>query len=85
MSDRSRDTGDALTKIRNVRGQALDAIAAIGTGDSESRHIDAHMDDDGEYVKGYFQHFRDPDADEMVSLLQDFVDKTAKFARKGKR
>ena len=85
MSDRSKDTSDALTEIRTVRSRAQSAIAAIGGPEkqSESRHVDAHMNEDGEYIKGYFEFSRDQDADEMVRLLEEFVEKTTKFARKG--
>lgn len=87
MSDRSRDVSNALTEMRTVRSRAESAIARINTtlydGKIESRRHPPRMDEDG-YVEGWVERFRDQDADEMVALMQDFIAKTEKFAKKGR-
>lgn len=85
MSDRRRDVGEALTEIRTVRSRAQSAIDRIEFNDGkvEYRRLPASMDEDG-YVPVRTERFRDPDADEMVRLLEDFITASAKFARRGR-
>ncbi len=85
MTDRRNDTSKALTEIRTVRSRAQSALELLAGngGESEVRIIPASMDDDG-YIPGGTERYRDPDADEMVRLLTEFVDKTERFA-KGRR
>ncbi len=85
MSDRSKDVSEALTEIRTVRSRAQSALERLAQNDGELERltIPASMDDEG-YIPGRTERFRDPDADEMVRLLTEFVDKTECFA-KGRR
>lgn len=86
MSERKNDTSEALTEIRTVRSRAESALERIALNDGkvERRRIPASMDEDG-YVPATDVRFRDPDADEMVALLAEFVEKTTKFAGRRKR
>lgn len=87
MIDRKDDNGKALNAIRAVRASALNAINDIDKGDGriERRFIPAGFDADG-YFGPSEETYRDPDADEMVTLLEDFVAATEKFAaRTGRR
>lgn len=87
MTDRKGDTSNALTEIRTVRSRAQSAIDKINLsfldGRIERRPVGPTWQD-GEYVPGYEEFYRDEDADEMVALLEDFVKKTERFA-KGRR
>jgi hypothetical protein len=89
MSDRSRDTSEALIEIRTVRSRAESAIARIdhhpSLGDKiERRDHPAGMDEDV-YLPRRTEWFRDEDADEMVALLADFVKATEKFVKRGRQ
>lgn len=86
MTDRSKHTSAALTEIRTVRSRAQSAIERIESNDgqAESEWLPARMDEDG-YVEASRRRYRDPDADEMVALLNEFIEKTAHFATRAQR
>lgn len=81
MSDRSRDVSNALTEIRTVRSRAQAAVETLA-GDLETHRIPAILDEEG-YLPPHEEPYRDPDADEMVALLTEFIEKTARFAKAG--
>jgi hypothetical protein len=84
VTDRSRDTSEALKEIRTVRSRAVAARErlALHDGNIETRRVPAGMVDD-EYLPVRDEYYRDADADEMDAALAEFIDKTAKFARRG--
>ena len=86
MTDRSRDVSEALTAIRKVRSLALQQITHIESngGRIETTRTHATYNDDGEYVPASTAYHRDPDADRIVSLLNDFLTATKDYQRKGK-
>jgi hypothetical protein len=83
-ADRSRDTSNALSEMRTVRSRAIAAIEALAKdgGEIEAIHHPASMDEDG-YLDPYTEYVKDPDADEMLVLLTEFVAKTERFAKAG--
>lgn len=86
MTDRSRDVSNALTEIRTVRSRAESALIALqrNEGLTEIVRHPASMDEDG-YADPWTEFVADPDVVEMMDLLTDFIDKTAKFAKAGGR
>jgi len=84
VTDRSRDTSNALEQIRTVRSRAIAARERLALNDGllETRRVPAGMVDD-EYLPVRDEPYRDPDADEMDALLAEFIEKTAKFAKRG--
>lgn len=84
--NRSRDVSEALTEIRTVRSRAQSAIARLNQngGELERERIPAHFTDEDEYVPPLERRFKDPDADEMIALLTEFISKTTRFAKRGR-
>ncbi len=69
---RGRETGDALSEIRTVLGRAEAAITRLKQP-HEHHRIEAHMNDLDEFVPAVTTIDRDPEADEMIGVLEAFI------------
>ena len=82
MADRSKDVGMALTEIRTVLSRAQTARRTLNSAiiNIEGREY-AWID--GQHVIVDPGH-RDPDADEMIEVLDAFIAAAQKWQRKGR-
>lgn len=71
-ADRGRETGVALTEIRTVLSRAETARSTI-----------LNIDESRVFPKAYPSMF-DPDRDEMVQALDDFIAAAGRWARTGR-
>lgn len=82
MSDRGRDTSQALTEVRTVLSRAEHALRVLQRGPTEWRYnSDGRPDFDWE---GHWPKDYDPDHAEMVEALEKAVGLLAQWRRTGR-